>query len=647
MENFLFKNLSDFEKDLSSLITNIKNYPSQTLNDLNKLKDQINTFMQNNLLEKDKKNYKKFLSLILNIDYQIIVSLIYLSKFDEALDKINQVKNFYTTKNLKKDLIFYKTLLSEGIILSQLGNLSYGIKIFKKILLKSLKNKNLYELKGILYNNLAESFNSLKLYKKSLLYYKKAYFEFKKLRNKQRLIISINNITDIYLKTKKINLAKIFALKLLKFAKEFNDFKNISTGLCKLANVYLLKGNPLKSYKLNNKSIKISKKYNFIDSLILNYILKIKIYLSLNKEFFKDQKENKIINLIKKTYKYIIRNKYIRFLNDFFDTSIFVLEKMKKYKLLNYFLIKYLKNLNYLNYSSLEFNKKRDQTIKSLLDLKDKEYYYYKYLKIKSLNDKLKKIHNLQKKDISFARKIYQNLILSEIPFIPGLHIFFNYREGKNLSGDFFNIKILSPEIISIFIADVCGHGIYSSFSTIILKLFFNMQIEKKILLSPSLLMSNLNTFIINNIKLDNYITGFYCVIDLNKKEIDYCSAGHNPLLFLKDDISYNINANSLFLGIKEDTKFIENKIHFNENSFLLIFTDGLSEFKIDKKSLFDLDQIKKYFFGEEKINKIDINDLKIKIDKIFDYLNNFYRNNKNFKKLEIDDATILLVAFQ
>lgn len=660
----------NYEEKLKTSSENLRKNPQNSIESLLKLYNEIKIFFDEN-----SHPYKDLITLFLKINYQLIVAYFFISNFNEAIKYIDNIKNLYLKFDLKKDLIFYKSLMAHGIIISEIGDPIEGINIFKSL----LKKIKFSELKLYLFNNIAESYNSLQIYNKALYYYKKALEISNDYNDKGKHIIIIQNISSLYIKLENYKKAKIYTLKGLNLLKNYLDDSTKSLFYKNLALIKLSENNIEKAFICIKKGISLSKKISKWENYIQCLLVKLNIYEKLldtnnivNKEKYEENlKKFKKLTYI--TYKKIKEKNLLRFLPQLFLTNAKIYEKLKDYELSFIYYKKYINFDMKLKKEGLEKDKDiKEKNIAILKELKEKELYYLKYNKLKKLNQKLKTLHIKRKNEIKIVNKIYNNLILPEIPFIPGIHIYTNFKAGKNLSGDFYFYNIFSPTKIGIFIADICGHGIYPSFCTILLKMFFNTYYIKidpssdlDEIIKPQKVIEKINNFLIKTIKLDNYVTAFYCIIDLDKRIIFYTSAGHTPQIFFIDGNIQILKPNSPFIGLKENINFNSDFIKFNENSCLLLFTDGIIEYKLKDGNFFNINSLINYFFSdkdtilnntEKNFNlkkEIDVNEIKNKTENIFSYLENLsletkkYKNLINTKQIEKDDSTIISIIFK
>jgi sigma-B regulation protein RsbU (phosphoserine phosphatase) len=153
---------------------------------------------------------------------------------------------------------------------------------------------------------------------------------------------------------------------------------------------------------------------------------------------------------------------------------------------------------------------------------------------------------------------------------------------GGDLSGDYFDYALLTPERLVVFLADVSGHGVASALLANRLKAFFDENIRSAH--RPRLFMDQLNRVILD--LGDHYhIATAVCVhIDVTESVITYASAGHRTMYWLDIDNGKHteLPATGPALGMFEVFEINEATRSFTPGrNRLVTYTDGLVEFKL------------------------------------------------------------------
>jgi len=299
------------------------------------------------------------------------------------------------------------------------------------------------------------------------------------------------------------------------------------------------------------------------------------------------------------------------------------------------FLRKYIDSQEKINSEKLNQVISRQSQEYHLLQIKkESEIHYLKNIKLKKKNKKLQEINDALKNELILAENIQKQLMPDEFPFIPGLSISGKYTPQKELGGDFYDYYVLSPHKIAIFIADACGHGVFSAFIASILKVFLLQHNSSAS--SPGKIMSELNASILSLLKAHHYVTGFFCILDLKEKKLVYSNAGHSePILFKKPNNAISLVSNSPFLGLKKEVKYKENSISFESGDRFVLYTDGITETWMKTNSLFEKSNLIRL------LRRYRNNTPEETIIKILKYL----KKNQNPLK-EPDDRAMIIIDF-
>ncbi len=80
------------------------------------------------------------------------------------------------------------------------------------------------------------------------------------------------------------------------------------------------------------------------------------------------------------------------------------------------------------------------------------------------------------------------------------------------------------------------------------------------------------NTLLYRSTNSKTFVTAFYCALDLDRHELRYANAGHNPpLLFRASGKPERLERGGLVLGVVEDSKFQEATCRMEPDDITLI----------------------------------------------------------------------------
>ncbi|MCP4136441.1 MAG: SpoIIE family protein phosphatase [bacterium] len=196
--------------------------------------------------------------------------------------------------------------------------------------------------------------------------------------------------------------------------------------------------------------------------------------------------------------------------------------------------------------------------------------------------NKLKIRNETIEKELIMAREIQMQFIPSGSPHSK---ISFYYKPMDQVGGDFFEFTTFrESKLIGIFLSDVSGHGVPAAFITSLIKSFTLQPGNSRE--NPADFLRKLNNFLLNHTG-GNFVTALYGIYDLSSREFIYSSAGHNLPYMISTNKIEQLSAKNKTVPLAifsneeiEDVKkpFYNNSIILEENSKLLLYTDGLVE---------------------------------------------------------------------
>lgn len=183
---------------------------------------------------------------------------------------------------------------------------------------------------------------------------------------------------------------------------------------------------------------------------------------------------------------------------------------------------------------------------------------------------------------LEIAKHIQRKLMPLDTNEINNVIISSFYRPIDEVGGDIFDIIPHKDGKVSIFIGDVSGHGVPAAFLNIILRMLLHSIIKNNEEMSPSRVLEEINTNILDYIQNEEFITAFYGIIDINQNRFIYSSAGNPPGLIRRNkggEVGI-INSKGICLGFTRNLDPAENVIELSPGDKIILFTDGLIEIR-------------------------------------------------------------------
>ena len=263
------------------------------------------------------------------------------------------------------------------------------------------------------------------------------------------------------------------------------------------------------------------------------------------------------------------------------------------------------------------------------------------YNKSEELNQRLQKDQARTAKELQIARYIQQGLLSAKLPESKALHIHAINIPCRAVGGDFFNFIQYDENNLGVVIGDVSGKGIPAALLMTMTNSIFT-EFGKRYI-SPEEVLRHANKSLQSYLSRSPifYVTAFYCVINFEKNILRFCKAGHNPpiLYRAKTDELIFLDSEGTYLGTFDDGGFIDKNIRFETGDKLVLYTDGLTEVRNEKKKMFSKERLAElvrehHTLPAEKLNKL-------LIDKVEKYGGTI--DTKEFS----DDITLVTIDYK
>ncbi|MBS1786768.1 MAG: SpoIIE family protein phosphatase [Acidobacteria bacterium] len=221
-------------------------------------------------------------------------------------------------------------------------------------------------------------------------------------------------------------------------------------------------------------------------------------------------------------------------------------------------------------------------------------------------------------REMLMARDV-QRAMLPDQPPLKGFELAARLEPALNLSGDFYDYMMLSPNRLGLMIGDVAGKGVRAA---------MGMAASRSILRSvarrggsPAKVLRDANLRLHRDLGKQLLLTLVYGVLDADTKMLHYCNAGHNAPLLVKASGKWRaLKTGGLLLGVFDKQQYKTETIHLEKGDLLFFYTDGLVEAHTPQPNRED--------FGEGRILEFLLNNRHLKaaalIDALVNHINEF-----------------------
>lgn len=161
---------------------------------------------------------------------------------------------------------------------------------------------------------------------------------------------------------------------------------------------------------------------------------------------------------------------------------------------------------------------------------------------------------------------------------------FIIYYPKDIVSGDFYTYSHQHGKIL-ISAADCTGHGVTGAFMSMIGSSLLNQIINEGRIISPDLILNQLNSGIIESLKQSNSEVNdgmdiAMCVFDLENMRLQYAGA-NRPLWIVRKNELIDIKPDKFPIGglqFKRDANFRNHDVSLQSGDTIYIFTDGYAD---------------------------------------------------------------------
>ena len=154
----------------------------------------------------------------------------------------------------------------------------------------------------------------------------------------------------------------------------------------------------------------------------------------------------------------------------------------------------------------------------------------------------------------------------------------------RTVSGDYYDFIQHRNRTLDIVVGDISGKGISAALTMAGLQASLRSQaLDPALEGSPdrlSRLMSRLNVYLCHSTAPERFATLFICTFHMETSRLNYCCAGHNPPLLLRndsDDIAL-LESGGYPIGLFPEAEFEESAVRVDQGDLFAVYTDGITD---------------------------------------------------------------------
>ena len=210
--------------------------------------------------------------------------------------------------------------------------------------------------------------------------------------------------------------------------------------------------------------------------------------------------------------------------------------------------------------------------------------------RLEHANQVLTTANTRMKESLLAAAKIQRSFLPDRAPQMSNAEFAWIYEPCEELGGDTINVVPLDDNHVGIYIFDVSGHGVPAALLSVHLSRFMTRLDGARSVLRkktgdggydislPSNVAAELNRQFMFDNESTQYFTATYGVLDFEKREFRYASAGHPGPLLISGGKGVLHKARPPAVGFRPDATFQEETVSFKTGDRLYFYTDGIFE---------------------------------------------------------------------
>jgi len=192
--------------------------------------------------------------------------------------------------------------------------------------------------------------------------------------------------------------------------------------------------------------------------------------------------------------------------------------------------------------------------------------------------------------------EVLQQAFLAVPKDLSGVEIGVSYEsaaEAAKVGGDFYDLFEVGSSKIGILIGDVSGKGLEAATIASMVKSTIRAFAYKG--LSPASVLTEANRVIYEQIRLNQFVTMMYGILDPQTGKLVTARAGHPDIIVWRSSgCEFCKTDSNLPLGIFAEIDYRQDEIVLSGEDTIILYTDGLTEAKCDNMFLGEDCMIKK-----------------------------------------------------
>lgn len=200
--------------------------------------------------------------------------------------------------------------------------------------------------------------------------------------------------------------------------------------------------------------------------------------------------------------------------------------------------------------------------------------------------------------ELNIASAIQMQMLPKDFPQLEEVDLHAALYPAKEVGGDLYDFFV-KDRTLYFAVGDVSGKGVPAALYMAITRSAF--RFIAGLGLPVEGVVTKINNAFCDGNDSGMFVTMFVGRINLDTLELQYCNAGHNPILIVdKDGSTHYLHAKpNIAAGLFEDFPYQGETLQLEKGHRLLIYTDGVSEAENRVKNLYGEDRLEQFARNE------------------------------------------------
>ncbi len=193
---------------------------------------------------------------------------------------------------------------------------------------------------------------------------------------------------------------------------------------------------------------------------------------------------------------------------------------------------------------------------------------------------------------LDLARDIQVGFWPKEIPRFRKGTVAGSSRPAAEVGGDYYDLVALDEDRCVLLVADISGKGLPAALLMASLHGAVRALLETRCPLTA--LVNSLNRVLVRDTPIERFVTLFCAVIDLEKRQLTYVNAGHNPPFILSpsNGAVVSLADGGPVLGFLERLEYSSFSVELQSGDLLVMFSDGITEAQDPAEEMYGEDRL-------------------------------------------------------